>query len=120
MFILLSIITLGIYSIVFYYKMADDINTIANRYDGRTTMNYLLVLLLSLVTLGIFGLYWFHTTFDRIGAELERRGIDYPFDASTFWLWHVLGAFIIVGPFICIHKECTAMNKLCEHYNYNG
>ena len=119
-FVVLTLITLGIYGIVFYCKMAKDINTIASRYDGRTTMNFLLVILLSLLTLGIFGFYWFHTTFDRIGDELGRRGIDYAFDAATFWLWGVLGAFIIVGPFICIHKECMAMNKLCEHYNYYG
>ena len=119
-FIVLSFITLGIYTIVFYYKIVRDINTIASRYDKRTTINFLLVILLSLLTLGIFGLYWFHTTFDRIGDELARRKIDYTFDAVAFWLWGVLGIFIIVGPFVCVHKTCKAMNKLCEHYNYYG
>ena len=119
-FIALTAITFGIYAIVFYNRMAEDINTIASRHDGRTTMNFWLVVLLSLITLGIFSVYWFHTTFDRIGDELNRRGIDYVFDSTTFWLWRVLGVLIIIGPFVCMHKECTAMNKLCEHYNHYG
>ena len=119
-FIVLTLITVGIYAIVFYCKMVKDLNTVASRYDGRTTTNFLLVILFSLLTAGIYGLYWFHTTFDRIGDELRRRGIKYDFDAATFWLWGILGMFILVGPFICIHKECKAMNKLCEHYNQYG
>jgi len=36
----LSIITLGIYSIYFAATVGRDVNTIASKYDGKRTMNY--------------------------------------------------------------------------------
>lgn len=39
-FIFLSIITLGIYGIVVMSKVSRDINTIASKYDGKSTMHY--------------------------------------------------------------------------------
>lgn len=56
----------------------------------------------------------------RIGKELFRRGIDYKFSAATYWLWSVLGAFIIVGPFIYVHKLAKASNKLAVDFNERG
>lgn len=120
-FVLLSIITLGIYGIVVMSSISSDINTIASRYDGKKTMHYCLVLFIfSGLTLGIVPLVWGHKISDRIGAELLRRGIDYKFGAGTFWGWNILGALIIVGPFIYCHRLLTAMNLLSEDYNVNG
>ena len=53
-------------------------------------------------------------------ADLRRRGIAYDFDASTFWLWGVLGSLIVVGPFIYTHKLLKAMNLLAANYNIRG
>ncbi|MDR3553057.1 MAG: DUF4234 domain-containing protein [Clostridia bacterium] len=120
-FILLGIITLGIYTIVFYSGISSDINIIASRYDGRKTMHYcLLLFLIGPITLGIAYLVWFHRISGRIGNELKRRNIAYSFGASDFWLWGLLGSLIVVGPFIYIHKLATASNKIAEHYNING
>ena len=44
--ILLSIITLGIYGIVLYYKMSSELNLTATRYDGKKTMNFALLFFL--------------------------------------------------------------------------
>lgn len=119
--ILLSIITLGIYAIVVYSTISEDINTIASRYDGKKTMHYCLILFIfSWLTLGIVPLVWSHRISARIGNELRRRGIDYSFGAGTFWGWNILGALIIVGPFIYTHKLLKSMNLLCEDYNVNG
>ncbi len=120
-FILLSIVTLGIYSIVFYSGISNEINVVASRYDGKKTMHYcLLLFLVGWITLGIGYFVWFHKISNRIGGELKRRNIGYNFGASDFWLWNILGSFIIVGPFIYLHKLATAMNKTAEHYNVNG
>ena len=119
--ILLSIITLGIYSIVFFCGISNDINVMASRYDGKKTMHYaLLMFLVSPITFGIGGIVWNHKISNRIGGEVSRRGINYTFSASDYWLWGVLGSFIIVGPFVFAHKMITSMNKLSEHYNING
>lgn len=120
-FILLGIVTLGIYDIIFYSGISSDINVIASRYDGKKTMHYcLLYFLVGPITLGIAALVWFHRITNRIGDELKRRNIAYEISAKDYWLWGILGAFIIVGPFIFIHKLATASNKLAEHYNVNG
>ncbi len=120
-FILLSIVTLGIYAIVFYSSVSNTINIAASRYDGRKTMHYcLLAFLVGPVTLGIGYLVWHHKIAGRIGNELQRRNIPYQLKSADFWLWSVLGAFIVVGPYIYVHKLATATNKIAEHYNVNG
>ena len=121
-FILLTIITCGIYAIVFYSKISTDINLIASRYDGKKTMHYcLLTFVIAPITLGIGGIVWCHKISARIGNELARRGIAYSFGAGTFWGWNVLGSLLFgVGPFIYLHKLCKSMNLLCGDYNARG
>ena len=119
--ILLSLITFGIYGIVFMSNISTDINTIASRHDGKKTMHYCLILFIfSGLTFGIATLVWFHRMSNRIGSELIRRGINYDFNASTYWLWNILGSLIFVGPFIYMHKLASAMNMLSENYNTVG
>ncbi len=120
-YILLDFVTFGIYSIVFFSNISTSINTAASRYDGRKTMHFCLVLFVfSWLTLGIVPLIWFSRMSRRIGNELQRRGIQYGFGASTFWLWDILGSLIVCGPFIYIHKLAKAMNLVCENYNMRG
>lgn len=120
-FILLSIVTFGIYSIVYYSSISSDINQIASRYDGKKTMHYcLLMFVVAPLTFGIAGIVWCHRISARIGNELSRRGISYSFGAGTFWGWNVLGALIGVGPFVYLHKLSKAMNLLCADYNVKG
>lgn len=119
--IILTIITLGIYSIVLNTKMADELNITASKYDGKRTMNYcLLFFLVGPITLEIATVVWFHKFSSRIGDELNRRNIDYSFGASSFWLWNVLGLLILIGPFIYLHKLIKAINLINENYNING
>lgn len=40
--------------------------------------------------------------------------------AATFWLWNVLGIFIIVGPLVYFYKLLHAMNDLSADYNARG
>ena len=120
-FILLSLITFGIYGIVVLSSVSSDINVIASRYDGKKTMHYCLVLFIfAPLTFGIVALVWFHRISARIGNELNRRGIAYSFGAGSYWGWMILGSLIAVGPFVYIHKLLKAMNLLSENYNING
>lgn len=120
-YILLNIITLGIYSLVYFSSISTDINQIAAQYDGKKTMHFcLLFFLVGPITFGIGQIVWYHKLSDRIGAELRRRGIGYSFGAGSFWGWNVLGSFIAVGPFIYLHKLSKAMNLLCADYNQKG
>lgn len=119
--ILLSIITLGIYGLVFMSSLSNDVNVVCSRYDGKKTMHYcLLFFLIGPITFGIAYIVWQHKISNRIGNELKRRNIAYSFSATDYWLWNVLGALIVVGPFVYMHKLCKAMNLMCESYNVNG
>ncbi len=120
-FILLSAITFGIYAIVVMYSLSGDVNEIASRYDGKKTMNFLLIaFFLGPITLEIATLIWFHNISSRIGNELKRRGIVYGFGAGSFWGWCVLGALIGIGPLVYYHKLFKAMNLLSQDYNIKG
>lgn len=120
--ILLSLITCGIYGIWFYAKLADDINLIASRRDGKRTMNYwLLIFIVSPITCGIGSIVWANNIAGRIGDEARARGFITTFGSSTFWLWNVLGSFLCaIGPFVYLHKLCKTMNDICADYNAKG
>lgn len=117
-FILLSLVTFGIYGIVCISHISKEINTLATEHDHRRTMHYCLVFfLLSWLTLGIMMLVWWHNICDRIGDELKYRKINYSFGAGSYWGWGFFGVLIIVGPFIFYHKFFKAMNLLNADYN---
>ena len=118
--IFLGLITLGIYNIVIYSKMATEINIVASRHDGRRTMPYMAMCALTPFTLGILPWVWNHKLCNRIGYELDRRGCGYKFSAATFWLWGILGSLILVGPFIYLHKLMKGMNLINSSFNKIG
>ena len=119
--ILLTFVTFGIYSLITYGKIADEVNLVCSRYDGKKTMNYyLLIFIVTPLTLGIAPLVWMHKICNRMGNELKRRQIDYNFGAKDFWLWGTIGSIIVVGPFIFAHKFFTSVNKMNESYNKIG
>lgn len=119
--LLLSVVTLGIYAIVTYGQITDDVNLVCSRYDGKKSMNYyLLIFIVTPLTCGIASIVWMHNICERIGNELSRRQIDYSFGAKDFWLWGVIGSLILVGPFVFAHKFFAAVNKMNESYNQIG
>lgn len=120
-FFWLSLITFGIYGFVVMCHISSEVNLICFKHDGKKTMHYALVtLIFSWLTLGILPLVWQSNLCGRIGRELRTRNINYSFNAGTFWLWGILGAWIVAGPFIYTHKLMRAMNLLAQDYNVNG
>ena len=117
-YILFTIITLGIYPLVMYSLIANELNKICK--DGKSTMQYWIVFLLSPFALGIPMFVWFHRVCNRLGAELEKRGVNYSVSASTFWGWMILGSFIAIGPLVFVHKFLKASNRLNANYNERG
>ena len=116
--IILSILTCGIYEIIFLIPVAFDLDKAAPKKDRSKTMNFLFVWLLARITGGIAYMVWFHGVSDRIGDALNERNIPYRFGTGTFWGWYVLGALLLmIGPIVYYAKLCKAMNLLCEDYN---
>ena len=116
----LGLITCGIYPMVIYSRMPEELNMVASRHDGERTQQFCFTGILGVLTLGIYIFVWFHKLCRRIGNELRRRELNYKFGAGTFWLWNILGSLILVGPFIFLHKLCKAMNKLNADFNEKG
>ena len=115
--VILSILTLGIYSIVFFYPLSLDLDKVDPKRDREKTMNYLVAYILSFFTVSIVITVWHYHIARRIEEALDYREIDYNFKAGDFWKWYFFGSLILVGPIIYFHKLCTAMNLLCKSYN---
>ena len=120
-FILLGIVTLGIYDIWQMSEVGETLNLIATRRDGKRTMHYcLMYFLIGWLTLGIGWLVWNHRLSGRIGAEQAARQMPVTVTSATYWLWGFLGTLIIVGPFVYWYKILHAMNDLSADYNTRG
>ena len=114
---ILNILTLGIYSIIFFIPFSYDLDKVAPKRDHSKTMNYLFAYLFAMCSFSIVLVIWHYQIANRVNEALERRNIDYSFEMSDFWGWYLFGSFILVGPFVYFHKLCKAMNLLCESYN---
>lgn len=118
--VFLGILTLGIYPTVIWSRLVGEVNLVASRYDGERSMPFFGMMLLFPLTLGIHTLVWYHKLCRRIGAELQRRGIDHAFGTRDFWIWNVLLCPLLFGPFVFTYRLMKAMNLLNANFNENG
>lgn len=118
-YILLTIITCGIYSLYFFYRYTQDLNAVCQG-DGQESPNYILVFLLSLITCGIYRYYWLYKQGNRLQEAAPRYGMVFQEDGTAVLLWELLGMFIFVGPFIALHILIKNMNAVANVYNANG
>ena len=67
--IILSIVTCGIYGLIWMSQMQNDMNIVAN--DGDTTSGGTVVLL-SILTCNIYGIIWVYKTAQRLYAASQK------------------------------------------------
>ena len=116
-YILLSIMTCGIYSIIFWYMYTEDINKVCAG-DGNESPNYILVWLLSIVTCGIYGFYWYYKQGNRLQAAAPRYGLSFQENGTSVLLWILLGTFLCgIGMFVAIHILIKNLNAIAIEYN---
>lgn len=115
-FILLSVITFGIYTLFFWSKYAQDMNIVCQG-DGKHTRGIFARIIFSILTLGIYDLIWMYNVGERISANAHRRNIHCNITGGSILLWYILGSLIIVGPLIALHKMIHGLNDLCYAYN---
>lgn len=111
----LTIITLGIYGLYWVYAMTRDINEITKADNKSTSPG--LALLLWLITCGIYPIFWLYILGDRMQQSGVRMGVQVKDSGGTYILWYLLGAFIVVGPFVAIYKLIKNYNNLAVVYN---
>ena len=115
--VILTILTLGIYPIIFFIPFSYDLDEVAPKKDRTKTMDFLLAYILSLFTFAIVITVWHYHIATHVNEALEDKKIDSEFGTGDFWLWYFLGTLFLVGPIVYFHKLCRAMNLLCEDYN---
>jgi len=116
-YILLSIITCGIYGYYFIYKMAHDVN-IACSGDGESTGGLVAFILLSLVTCGIYSWIWEYKLGNRLAANAPRYGMNFQENGTSVLMWCLFGSMLCgIGPFVAMNILIKNSNKICFAYN---
>ena len=120
-YIVLSILTCGIYSYYFIYTVARDVNT-ACAGDGKSTGGLVQFILLSILTCGIYSWWWQYSLGNRLAANAPRYGLSFTENGTTILLWLFFGSFLcFIGPFIAMNIIIKNTNSICMAYNrYNG
>ena len=117
-YILLNLITCGIYSWYFLYTVARDVN-VACAGDGKQTAGLLKFILLSFITCGIYSWIWYYSLGNRLAENAPRYGLNFQENGTTILLWMLLGALLCgVGPFIALHILIKNLNTICGAYNH--
>ena len=108
--ILLCIVTLGIYSLYYYYATHDEMK----KHTGEGLGGLIAFLLAFFV--GIVSPY-LHS--HEVGNLYERRGQEKPVSALT-GLWVFPGIFLIVGPIVWFVKTNGALNAYWRSVGAQG
>lgn len=116
-FILLSLITCGIYGYFFLYQLARDMN-IACEGDGEQTPGLAAFIVLSFITCGIYGWYWYYKIGNRLAANAPRYGLSFQENGTTILVWLIIGNFICgIGQYVAMYFLIKNSNALFKEYN---
>ena len=117
MYIILTIVTCGIYSLYFIYSFAKDMNTMCEG-DGQKTSGLLMFWILSLVTCGIYSFYWYYKVGNRLQANAPKYGMTFTENGTTVLLWLIVGSFVCgIGAFVAMHLIIKNSTALAVAYN---
>lgn len=86
--IILSIITCGIYGIIWFINIVDDLNTASGDVNGQSGV---VVFILSLVTCNIYGLFWAYKAGEKVSIIRQRNGLSS--DSNNGILYLILNLF---------------------------
>lgn len=111
---LLSLVTFGIFGLVYNYGWAKDVETLCEG-DGKRKPNYIVMFLLTIVTLGIYGFYWHYQQTERLRETGEAHGITVNDNGIHTLLLMLLlpGVGILVAQYILFDNT----NRLGAVYN---
>lgn len=116
-YILLSILTLGIYSLYFWHKYVQDVNTTCSG-DGKNTNGILVMILLIILTLGIYSFVWTCGMQNRLRDQAGRLGCGPIKGGGTVLLWEIFGSLLFgLGPFVATYIQISSMNTVAYAYN---
>lgn len=103
--IVLSLITFGIYSLIWICTVNDDTNEVT----GTNDLGGVMVIILTIVTFGIYGFYWYYKLGEKLDFCRERNGENSGNFALIFLVLAVVGLGLV--------NMCIAQNELNQHAN---
>ena len=109
--LILSVVTCGIYQLIFWYKLAKQHNEMAEQVGAKKIMGFVGVFLLSFVTCGIFPLVWYFQYAKQQIALAEAKGVALAPTSNPIVLW-----LITFVPIYSFYAICDNHNKLCDAY----
>ena len=116
-YILLGVVTCGIYNLWFIHSLAKDVN-IACAGDGKKTSGLLAFILLSFVTCGIYGFYWYYSLGNRLAFNAVKYNMHFQENGTSVLMWQLFGALLCgIGPFIAMNIIIKNSNSLFAAYN---
>ncbi|MBQ3583693.1 MAG: DUF4234 domain-containing protein [Lachnospiraceae bacterium] len=98
--VILSLVTCGIYGIIWFVALQDDVNTLTGDFKTSGGMAFLL----TLVTCGIYGIWWMYNQGSRIDSIKESRGIPAGNNGILYLILSILGLGIV--------SYCLMQNEL--------
>ena len=116
-YILFTILTCGIYSYWFVYKLAEDVNIMCSG-DGKKTGGLLKFILLSIVTCGIYAWFWYYNIGNRLAENAQRYNLHFSENGTSVLMWMIFGIVLCgIGPFVAMHILIKNTNALAFAYN---
>lgn len=116
-FILLGIVTLGIYDLVLLSHVQKEINEIYGEEDKKSSP-FWISWAFGWISLGIVPLIWCCKVAEKIHVLQDAMALPKPKTSfASLFNWSVFGLFILVGPWIGWHNFFVSLNKIEEALN---
>ena len=107
MAILLSIVTCGIYGLIWFFNLVADLNTAD---PGPNDKDPGVVLLLSIITCGIYSWIWLYNAGQKVDNIRQRNGEAPSGSSTTYLLLSIFGLGIVVYYLIQTELNKVAMD----------
>lgn len=115
-YLLLGLVTFGIYAIYVMWHVTKDINDVCKE-DDRPSPNYIVVALLSGITFGIYGMYWYYRQGRRLYEVSPRYDAEIKENGMTYLLWILFLPGI--GELVAAYLLFKNLNRCISKYNGN-
>ena len=112
-YVLLQIVTLGLYGLFFWSDWTEDLNKICED-DGKESANYILVFILDIFTFGIYSFAWNYIHSERMYRIAPKYGIELKHGGSYILLLRLVLFFL---PVVGTIEKLKLFNTLAVAYN---
>ncbi len=116
-YLILSILTLGIYPIFFWYSMTEEINVLCQK-DEKPSRNYIAVWCLSILTRGLYRCFWISLQSERMAAAGKQMNLELSEHGTFLLFWMLLGYFTAgIGILVAEYFMIRNLNLLADSHN---